>query len=66
MRRLAAMALGALALVACNKPEKSAPEPAQTAGATIDLQFDKMLDVARQLGFEPTYRHVALGWQAAT
>jgi cyclic dehypoxanthinyl futalosine synthase len=41
-------------------------EVTQTAGATIDLQFDKMLDVARQLGFEPTYRHVALGWQAAT
>ncbi len=41
-------------------------EVTQTAGATIDLQFDKMLDVARQLGFEPSYRHVALGWQATT
>jgi cyclic dehypoxanthinyl futalosine synthase len=37
-------------------------EVTQTAGATINLQFDKMLDVARELGFEPTYRHVAPGW----
>jgi hypothetical protein len=44
MRRLAAMALGALALVACNKPEKSAPEPAQTAGA-IAIQLDTCTDV---------------------
>ena len=37
-------------------------EVTQLAGATIDLQFDKLLEVARNLGFEPTYRHVALGW----
>ena len=34
-------------------------EVTQRAGATINLQFDKILSVARQLGFEPTYRHVA-------
>jgi len=34
-------------------------EVTQKAGATIDLKFDEMLDVARQLGFTPTYRHVA-------
>ncbi len=34
-------------------------EVTQRAGATINLQFDKILNVARQLGFEPTYRHVA-------
>jgi cyclic dehypoxanthinyl futalosine synthase len=37
-------------------------EVTQTAGATISLNFDKMLNVARSLGFEPTYRHVATGW----
>ncbi len=37
-------------------------EVTQLAGATIDLQFDKLLQVARDLGFEPTYRHVAPGW----
>ncbi|HEX9199347.1 MAG TPA: radical SAM protein [Acidobacteriaceae bacterium] len=37
-------------------------EVTQLAGATIDLQFDKLLQVARDLGFEPTYRHVATGW----
>jgi cyclic dehypoxanthinyl futalosine synthase len=36
-------------------------EVTQKAGATISLQFDKMLEVARGLGFEPTYRHVARG-----
>jgi cyclic dehypoxanthinyl futalosine synthase len=36
-------------------------EVTQKAGATISLQFDKLLDVARSLGFEPTYRHVAIG-----
>ncbi|HEV2618617.1 MAG TPA: radical SAM protein, partial [Acidobacteriaceae bacterium] len=36
-------------------------EVTQKAGATISLQFDKLLNVARCLGFEPTYRHVALG-----
>jgi len=36
-------------------------EVTQKAGATISLQFDKLLKVARSLGFEPTYRHVAAG-----
>ncbi len=35
-------------------------EVTQKAGATIDLEFDKILNVARDLGFEPHYRHVAL------
>jgi cyclic dehypoxanthinyl futalosine synthase len=35
-------------------------EVTQKAGATISLQFDKILNVARDLGFHPTYRHVAL------
>ena len=35
-------------------------EVTQKAGATIDLQFDKILNVARDLGYEPKYRHVAL------
>ena len=34
-------------------------EVTQKAGATIDLQFDKILAFARELGFTPTYRHVA-------
>ncbi len=34
-------------------------EVTQKAGATIDLHFDRILDVARGLGFTPTYRHVA-------
>lgn len=33
-------------------------EVTQKAGATIDLQFDRILEVARQLGFTPVYRHV--------
>jgi cyclic dehypoxanthinyl futalosine synthase len=37
-------------------------EVTQTAGATISLNFDKLLNTARELGFEPTYRHVATGW----
>ena len=36
-------------------------EVTQKAGATISLQFDAILDVARKLGFHPTYRHVARG-----
>jgi cyclic dehypoxanthinyl futalosine synthase len=36
-------------------------EVTQKAGATIDLQFDKILDVARELGFVPEYRRVAVG-----
>jgi cyclic dehypoxanthinyl futalosine synthase len=35
-------------------------EVTQKAGATINLNFDRILDVARSLGFEPAYRHVAL------
>jgi cyclic dehypoxanthinyl futalosine synthase len=38
-------------------------EVTQKAGATIDLHFERILDVARGLGFTPEYRHVA---QAAT
>jgi len=34
-------------------------EVTQTAGATISLNFDHILSVARNLGFTPTYRHVA-------
>jgi len=37
-------------------------EVTQTAGATISLNFDKMLGAARSLGFTPAYRHVAPGW----
>jgi cyclic dehypoxanthinyl futalosine synthase len=37
-------------------------EVTQLAGATISLNFDKLLTAARTLGFTPTYRHVALGW----
>ena len=34
-------------------------EVTQKAGATISLEFDRILDVARRLGFEPHYRRVA-------
>jgi cyclic dehypoxanthinyl futalosine synthase len=34
-------------------------EVTQKAGATISLQFDKILNVARDFGFHPAYRHVA-------
>jgi cyclic dehypoxanthinyl futalosine synthase len=34
-------------------------EVTQKAGATIDLQFDRVLAYARELGFTPRYRHVA-------
>jgi cyclic dehypoxanthinyl futalosine synthase len=34
-------------------------EVTQKAGATIDLAFDRILDVARELGFTPHYRRVA-------
>jgi cyclic dehypoxanthinyl futalosine synthase len=33
-------------------------EVTQKAGATISLEFDKILDVARRLGFDPSYRSV--------
>ncbi len=34
-------------------------EVTQKAGATISLNFDRILSVARQVGFAPRYRHVA-------
>ena len=34
-------------------------EVTQKAGATISLNFDRILSVARELGFHPVYRHVA-------
>jgi cyclic dehypoxanthinyl futalosine synthase len=34
-------------------------EVTQKAGATISLNFEKILTYARDLGFNPTYRHVA-------
>lgn len=34
-------------------------EVTQKAGATISLQFDKILDVARELGFQPQYRYMS-------
>jgi cyclic dehypoxanthinyl futalosine synthase len=37
-------------------------EVTQTAGATISLNFDKLLTAARTLGFTPAYRHVAPAW----
>lgn len=36
-------------------------EVTQKAGATISLDFDRILNYARELGFSPEYRHVALG-----
>ncbi len=36
-------------------------EVTQKAGATISLNFERILNYARELGFEPTYRHVAAG-----
>ena len=35
-------------------------EVTQKAGATINLAFERILDVARDLGFRPRYRHVAI------
>jgi cyclic dehypoxanthinyl futalosine synthase len=40
-------------------------EVTQKAGATISLNFERILDVARGLGFEPAYRHVALAGAGA-
>jgi cyclic dehypoxanthinyl futalosine synthase len=39
-------------------------EVTQKAGATINLNFDRILDVARGLGFTPSYRHVSRQWTA--
>jgi cyclic dehypoxanthinyl futalosine synthase len=36
-------------------------EVTQKAGATISLDFDRILNYARELGYEPKYRHVSLG-----
>jgi cyclic dehypoxanthinyl futalosine synthase len=36
-------------------------EVTQKAGATISLDFERILNYARELGFEPEYRHVAPG-----
>jgi cyclic dehypoxanthinyl futalosine synthase len=36
-------------------------EVTQKAGATISLDFERILDYARRLGFQPEYRHVSLG-----
>jgi cyclic dehypoxanthinyl futalosine synthase len=36
-------------------------EVTQKAGATISLDFERILNYARQLGFVPEYRHVSLG-----
>jgi cyclic dehypoxanthinyl futalosine synthase len=36
-------------------------EVTQKAGATISLDFEKILDYARELGYAPEYRHVSLG-----
>jgi cyclic dehypoxanthinyl futalosine synthase len=35
-------------------------EVTQKAGATISLDFERILNYARELGFEPEYRHVSL------
>ncbi len=40
-------------------------EVTQKAGAIISLEFDRILDIARRLGFEPRYRHVASQPEAA-
>jgi cyclic dehypoxanthinyl futalosine synthase len=36
-------------------------EVTQKAGATINLDFERILNYARELGYEPEYRHVSLG-----
>jgi cyclic dehypoxanthinyl futalosine synthase len=37
-------------------------EATQLAGVTINLNFVRLLMAARPLGFTPTYRHAAPGW----
>jgi cyclic dehypoxanthinyl futalosine synthase len=39
-------------------------EVTQKAGATISLDFERILNYARELGYEPKYRHVSLGGAA--
>ena len=44
-------------------------EVTQKAGATISLDFERILNYARELGYEPEYRHVSLGeprWMGAS
>jgi cyclic dehypoxanthinyl futalosine synthase len=36
-------------------------EVTQKAGATISLDFERILNYARELGYEPEYRHVSMG-----
>ena len=51
----------ALEGLACGADDFDLPiedEVTQMAGATISLEFDKILKVAKELGFQPTYRHV--------
>ena len=36
-------------------------EVTQKAGATISLDFEEILDYARELGYRPEYRHVSVG-----
>ena len=40
-------------------------EVTQKAGATISLNFDRILAYAQELGFTPVYRHVATGRELA-
>jgi cyclic dehypoxanthinyl futalosine synthase len=40
-------------------------EVTQKAGATISLDFERILNYTRELGFEPEYRHVSLGQSGA-
>jgi cyclic dehypoxanthinyl futalosine synthase len=43
-------------------------EVTQKAGATISLDFERILNYAKELGFRPEYRHVSLGqppWSAS-
>jgi cyclic dehypoxanthinyl futalosine synthase len=39
-------------------------EVTQKAGATISLDFERILNYARELGYGPEYRHVSLGKRA--
>ena len=41
-------------------------EVTQKAGATISLDFERILNYARELGYEPKYRHVARGLSAVS
>ena len=44
-------------------------EVTQKAGATISLDFERILNYARELGFTPEYRHVSIGqppWSASS